>query len=625
MANLLSTAVSGLNAAQVALNTVGNNISNTNTDGYSRQIVQQVESVTQPGPQYTIGTGVDVVSVQRAYSDYLTQAVWSNNSSLQRATAYNGLAGSLNSLLSNGGDLQGSLDGLYGGFSAVANTPGVSSTRQALLGSASALTTVFNTLGQQLASQQSQVNGKIGSTVQSINSAASSIADLNARIAQSGTTGVPNNLLDQRDAMVKTLSGYLGVSSYNQPDGTVSVYSSNGQALVVGGKSYALSTARDAYDTNRTNVLDSSGTDVTSKISGGSLGALLDFRGNVLDNVQNQLGRAAVALSSSVNAQQAKGLDMNGQQGGPMFSVPSPAVLPNGGNQGSATIAASVSDVSKLTSADYVMRYDGSAWNLKTTAGQNVALTTNADGSLSADGLTLALSGTPKAGDSYLIEPTRQAASGLTMTMTDPNKIAAAAALTTSASGTNTGSAKVAGISVQDASNAALLSNAKVSFPTAGTYQVANSAGTVLASGSYTAGQTISANGWNMTLSGTPAAGDSFAVSANSNGLKDNSNALALAGLADKGVLDGAATSVIAAYGNLTTQVGTVGSQAATGLTTQTSLYNQAVSSQQSVSGVNLDEEAASMVRYQQAYQASAQVISTAQTIFGSLLNAMHG
>jgi flagellar hook-associated protein 1 FlgK len=147
----------------------------------------------------------------------------------------------------------------------------------------------------------------------------------------------------------------------------------------------------------------------------------------------------------------------------------------------------------------------------------------------------------------------------------------------------------------------------------------------VLASGAYAAGQAIAANGWSLSLSGTPAAGDSFAIGANSNGLKDNSNALALAGLADRGVLDGGTNSVVASYANLTTQVGSTGSQAATSLTTQTSLYNQAVSAQQSVSGVNLDEEAASMVRYQQAYQASAQVISTAQTIFGSLLSAMHG
>ena len=624
MSNLLNIGASGLTAAQVALNTVGNNISNVNTPGYSRQTVQQTENITTGGANYTIGSGVSVQSVQRAYSDFLTGALWNSNAGLQRATTYNNLATTLNSTLSASGNLQSALDSFYGGFSTVANTPGVASSRQSLLGSASSMVAVFNTLGQQLSAQQGQVNSQIGTTVNSINSVTSSIADLNAKIRQAGNNP-PNDLLDQRDTMVQTLSGYLGVSAYTQSDGTISIYASSGQALVSGDKSFALSTGKNAYDSSRTEVLDITGTNISNKLSGGSLGALLDYRSNVLDSVQNQLGQAAVALSSSVNTQQAKGLDLNGKQGGPMFSVPSPTVLANAGNKGSAGVTASISDVSQLTSSDYVMSYDGSKWNLQTSGGQNVALTTNADGSLSAAGLTFNVSGTAQAGDSFQIQPTRAAATGLTLTMTDPNGIAAAAALTSTAASGNTGTGSIGAVTVQDPTNAALLNKATLSFPTAGSYQVTNSSGTVLASGGYAPGQTISANGWSVTPAGTPAASDSFSIGANSNGLNDTSNALSLAALADKGVLNGGTQSVIASYGTLTTAIGTVGSQAQTNLTTQTSLYNQAMSSQQSVSGVNLDEEAASLVRFQQAYQASAQVISTSQTIFSSLLTAIHG
>jgi flagellar hook-associated protein 1 FlgK len=207
--------------------------------------------------------------------------------------------------------------------------------------------------------------------------------------------------------------------------------------------------------------------------------------------------------------------------------------------------------------------------------------------------------------------------------MTDPNGIAAAALLTSTAASANTGTGKIGSVTVQNAANAALTSNATLSFPSASTYQVTDGSGNVLSSGSYAAGQTISANGWSVTPSGTPAANDSFTIGLNSNGLKDTSNALSLAGLSNVGVLSGGSQSVIASYAQLTTNVGTVGSQAQTNLTTQTALYNQAVSSQQSVSGVNLDEEAANLVRYQQAYQASAQVISASQTIFSSLLSAI--
>jgi flagellar hook-associated protein 1 FlgK len=622
MANLLSTGVSGLNAAQVALNTVGNNITNVNTPGYSRQTVLQSENISAPGGRYTIGSGVNVDSVQRAYSDFLTSAVWSSNASMQGATTYNSLASTLNSTLSASGNLQGALDSFYGAFSTVANTPGVASSRQSLLGSATAAVTVINTLGQQLSAQQSQLNGQISGTVNSINTTASSIAALNAQISQAGNNP-PNDLLDQRDAMIQTLSGYVGVSAVSQPNGSINVYASNGQALVSGDKSYALSTGGTAYDPTRTDVFDATGTDISNKVSGGSLGALLSYRSNVLDSAQNQLGQSAVALASSVNAQQAKGMDLNGKQGGAIFNMPTPTVLPSSANKGTGSVSASITDVSQLTSSDYVMSYNGSQWNLQTTSGQAVPLTTNADGTLSAAGLTFSVPATAQAGDSFQIQPTRQASTSLAVTMTDPNGIAAAALLTSTAASANTGTGKIGSVTVQNAANAALTSNATLSFPSASTYQVTDGSGNVLSSGSYAAGQTISANGWSVTPSGTPAANDSFTIGLNSNGLKDTSNALSLAGLSNDGVLSGGSQSVIASYAQLTTNVGTVGSQAQTNLTTQTALFNQAVSSQQSVSGVNLDEEAANLVRYQQAYQASAQVISASQTIFSSLLSAI--
>ncbi|WP_199096887.1 flagellar hook-associated protein FlgK [Dyella sp. ASV21] len=622
MANLLTIGASGLNAAQVALSTVGNNISNVNTTGYSRQTVLQVQAVTAHGANYTIGSGVNVQSVQRAYSAYLTAAVWNANSSMQSATTTNNLATTLNSSLANSGSLQTALDNFYGGFSTVANTPGVASSRQALLGNASSLVTTFNTLGQQLQSQQSQINSQISTTVNSINTVAANIASLNSQIQQAGNNP-PNQLLDQRDSLVQTLSGYIGVTATNQPDGSISVYSSNGQSLVSGGNSYALSSGANAYNASRTDVFDSTGNDVSNRISGGSLGALLNYRSSVLDNAQSQLGLQAVGLASSVNAQQAKGLTANGQQGGPMFSVPTPTVQGSSANQGSASVGATISNVGQLTGSNYVMSYNGSAWSLQTTSGQNVALTSNPDGSYSADGMTFSVSGTAQAGDSFQIQPTAQASTGIAVSMTDPNNIASAALLSASPATGNTGTGKIGSVTAQNTANAALTNGVTLSFPTTGSYQVTDSTGNVLSSGAYTAGQTISANGWSVTPSGSPAAGDSFSIGLNSNGLKDTSNALAMASLSNTGVLNGGTQSIVAAYSQLTTTIGTAGSQAASNLTTQTSLYNQAVSAQQSVSGVNLDEEAANLVNYQQAYQASAQVISTAQTIFASLLTAV--
>jgi flagellar hook-associated protein 1 len=628
MSSMISIGISGLNAAQVALSTVSNNIANAGTVGYSDESVNQTESIAQNSGRLTIGSGVDVVSVQRAYSQFLTSAVWSSNSGLQGATTMNGLTSTLNSLLSNSGNLQTSLDNFYGGFGTVASSPSGSSTREAALGGASSVAGVYNTLAQQLSQQSTAVNGQIGNTVTSINNLSAQIAKLNGQIGEAGPSGTPNSLLDQRDSLVQQLAGLTGMSAVSESNGSVSVYTSAGQALVSGTQSYALTAGSNQYDPTSTDVFDSAGNDITSQLTGGTLGALINYRSNVLQTSQNLLGQSAIALASSVNGQQAQGLDLNGKQGQPIFSVGSPTVLPSSNNSsGGASVTASVSDVSKLTSSDYVLSYTGTGtgtngWSLSTTGGQSVSLAANPDGSLSADGLTFDVSGTAQKGDSYEIEPTRNAATSLAVSMTDPNGIAAAAALTATAASANTGTGKVGSISVSNASNANLLAGASVKFGAGGAYTVTDGNGNTT-TGTYTAGQPITADGWSLTLTGTPASGDSFSVAANTNGLNDNSNALSLAALSDAGVLNGGKTSVVSSYANLTTQIGTAGSQATADLTTQTNLFNQAQSSQQSVAGVNINQEAANLVQFQQAYQASAQVISTAQQLFTSLITAI--
>ncbi|MFZ0871821.1 MAG: flagellar hook-associated protein FlgK [Rhodanobacter sp.] len=628
MSSMISIGISGLNAAQVALSTVSNNIANAGTVGYSDESVNQAESITQNNGRLTIGSGVDVVSVQRAYSQFLTSAVWSSNSGLQSATTMSGLTGTLNSLLSNSGNLQTALDNFYGGFSSVASSPSTSSTRAAALGGATSVASVYNTLGQQLAQQSTSVNSQIGGTVTSINNLASQIATLNGQIGEATPSGAPNSLLDQRDSLVQQLAGLTGMSAVTESNGSVSVYTSAGQALVSGTQAYALTAGSNQYDPTSTDVFDSAGNDITSQLTGGTLGALISYRSNVLQPAQNALGQSALALASSVNGQQAQGLDLNGKQGQPIFSVGSPAVLPSSNNStGGATVTASISSVSQLTSSDYILSYTGTGtgtngWSLNTTGGQSVPLTANPDGSLSADGLTFGVSGTAQKGDSYEIQPTRNAANSLAVSMTDPNGIAAAAALTATAASANTGTGKVGSISVSNATNANLLAGASVKFGAGGAYTVTDGNGNTT-TGTYTAGQPITADGWSLTLSGTPASGDSFSVAANTNGLNDGSNATSLAGLSDVGVLNGGKTSVVNSYANLTTQIGTAGSQAASDLTTQTNLFNQAQSTQQSVAGVNINQEAANLVQFQQAYQASAQVISTAQQLFTSLITAI--
>lgn len=624
MADMLSTGVSGLLAAQVGLSTVSHNVANANTNGYSRQLVTFAARQPQGQGNFYIGTGVNTLSVQRAYSQYLNTALFSAASSQGRATTMAGLTGQINNQLSGSSNLQTSLDSFFGAMQDVANAPADASARQVLLARGSSLSSTFQALSGQFNQLSSQVQQQIGDTVNSINSDSQAIAKLNGLIrTSSATNGVqPSDLLDQRDALVKKLSAEVGISVVAQNDNTIGVYAGNGQALVTGTLAHALGTAPNIYDATRQEVIGvDSGSVLSGRLGGGTLGALLDFRGNVLDPAQNQLGRAAQALAGTVNAQHAQGVDLQGAIGGTFFNVAGPTVQTANTNLGSATLAASIGNLGALTGQDYVLRYDGSAWSLRDSNGASVPMSGSgtAASPFQAGGLKLVLGGgAAAAGDSFRIQPSRNGAASFAVAITDPNKIAAAAALTATAASSNTGTAVPGSISVTNPADPNLFVSSTIVFTSPTSYSI--NGGPAQA---YTPGQPVSQNGWSLPLTGTPAAGDSFSVQSNQNAIGDNSNALALGKVANLGVLDSGVTSVGRAYAQMVAQVGSAGALAKDDLTTQQATYQQALQSQQSVSGVNLDEEAANMVRYQQAYQASAQVITSANNMFAALLTAV--
>lgn len=620
MADLLGTGISGLLASRVALDTTGHNIANASTPGYSRQTVQFAARAPERAGNYFIGQGVDVVGVQRSYSQFLTGALWSQDSSLQRATTFSQLTDGLNNLLGGSNNVQTALDGFYASLQDAANNPASTPTRQALLGKAASLAGTFQTLDRQLGQQASQINQQIINGVAGINGLAQGIADLNQQIERQAAGGnPPNDLLDQRDQLLQQLSEQVGITTSTQGN-AVNVFTGNGQTLVNGGTALSLQTAPDPYDATRVNVVSASGAIVDGQLQGGTLGGLLDYRGSVLEPARNQLGQVAVAFASAVNAQHRQGMDLDGNLGGDLFTLPSPQVLAAGGNTGGANLAAGIANTGALTANDYLLRFDGTNWTASTAGGNPVGVsgTGTAADPLAFDGLHVVVTGAAAAGDSFKVQPTRAAAGGIQLAVTDPNQLALAAPVKAIAGGANQSS--VGTLQVTDIGDAGLLAPTQISFTSATTYSV-NGAGSF----AFAAGTPIAMNGWSLTLDGTPAAGDSFSISANSGGAGDNSNALALGKTADLGVLAGGTVSAGTAYASLVAGTGTTGAQAQTNLSAQTSLFQQAQQVQQSVAGVNLDEEAGNLVRFQQSYQAAAQVIATANTVFNTLINAVRG
>jgi flagellar hook-associated protein 1 FlgK len=630
---MLSTAVSGLLAFQTALDTTSNNISNVDTPGYNDELTNFATASATATNNGWIGNGVTVTGVVNQYNQFLATQANSAASGYNQFNTLSTLAANINNLFSDPSTgLSATLQNFSNAVQTMADSPSSSSARQAVLTQAQTLISQFNSYQSSLDSLQSQVTSQLGSEASTVTSLGQQIASLNKQIVaaeQNGAGQAPNQLLDEQENLISQLSQDVNVNTVTQSDGSVNVFVGNGQPLVVGGTSSTLTAGADQFNSGQPQIslqTASGNVDITGSISGGTLGGLLQFQEQMLTPGENALGQAAVTLSSLVNQQNEAGLDLNGDPGQALMSVGSPAALASSNNTGTASVSASITDLGSLTTSNYYLKYNGSAWNLvDTTSGVATSLTTSTSGgvtTLTGAGLTMTVTGTAKAGDEFLVEPTANAVQGLALTTNDPAKIAAASPLVSSAASANAGTATIQSASVPNLS-AWTQGDYTVSFSTPTAYTVTDAGGATVASGTYTSGTAISFEGINLTLTGTPAAGDSFAVNYNANDAGDNSNALLLANVMNVKVLNGGSESLADAVNSYVGTVGTQTSQAQNGATAQQSAMQSAQTAEQSVSGVNLDQEAANMVQYEQAYQAAAQLIAASQTLFNSLLGAV--
>ena len=629
MSNVFGISVSALQAFQAAINAASNNVANASTPGYDRETVNLTEALPQSNGSATVGAGVVVAGISRAYSQAAASQLNTSQSTLGQLTALQSYTSQIDNLFgTNAGGLSTALQSFYSAWSDVANNPTSTASRQALLGQAQSVATSIQNDSSQLNALNSDVNGRINADVTQINSIATQISALNQQIVVStGQNGgqQPNELLDQRDQLLSNLSQLVGVTTTTDSNGSLNVFVGNGQPLVLQGQTTALTTVGNQFNASQLEISTSAlnGTPISAGITSGDLGGLLSARTQVINPALNQLGQVATALSQTVNSQQAQGLDLKGQFGAAIFSTPAAGAVASSKNTDATTASVSVTDVGALTANDYVLSYNAGAYSLtRSSDGSSVALSGNgtAASPLTADGLSIVLSGTPAAGDQFLIQPTAGAASSLKVLLSDPSKIAAAGAVQTSASNANTGDATISAGSVLDAANPNLLNAVTIQFTSATTYSVNGGANTA-----YTDGGNIDVNGWEVQISGAPASGDVFTIKSNAGGTGDNRNALAAANQQTTGILGNGTTSITGAVSAMITGLGSQAQQINTAQTAQTAINSQAVANVQSVSGVNLDEEAASLLQWQQAYQAAAQALTIGNSLFTTLINSVNG
>jgi flagellar hook-associated protein 1 FlgK len=645
--SMFYTGLSGLNAAQAALVTTGHNTANVNTPGYNRQTAQIASAggVNNPGVGF-FGNGAKVVDVSRSYDQFLTSQLNQAQSANQSLTTYSAQISQIDNLLANQtAGLAPQLQTLFSHVQAVANNPADPAARQQLISSSQALANQFRSMDQYLTGLNANVNDQVSGSVDQINTYTQQIAGLNKQMATfSSPTGgqAPNDLLDQRDQLLNELGKLVGTKVVVQDGGQFNVYMGNGQSLVLGDKATRLAAVSSASDPARTAVatVNAAGKTVEmreSMVSGGSLGGLLQFRSETLAPAQNALGRMAISLADTFNAQQKLGMDLNGAMGTDFFSQASPGVIPNSGK-----LTPEFFDTSKLTTSDYRVDVTGTSSFTVTRLSDNTVV--NPDSKTGAyDGVKLKLDGTVVAGDSFLLQPTRTGARDLTVRISDPAKVAAASPIITGNTAGNLGSGSISAGTVKaaylttplDADDVMLAydstNNSLSGFPAGAVVTVTPASGvpdsaspyTIATTGtpvSYSAGATMSFNGITVTISGTPANNDTFTIAKNTGGVSDGRNALLLGALQNKKTLDNGTASVSDAYRQLVSTVGNKASQLQIANTAQTSLTTQIRSAQQSVSGVNQDEETANLLMFQQMYQANAKVIQTASTLFDTVL-----
>jgi flagellar hook-associated protein 1 FlgK len=633
--SVLSIGVTGLNAAQMGLVTTGHNIANAATPGFSRQQIVQSTNIAQLTGSGYLGQGTSVDTVRRVYNQFLASQVMGAETTAAQLDAYSGEIQQIDNLLADpSAGLSPALQAFFRGVADVAANPASIPSRQSMLSAATALTTRLQSLDSRLAEVREGVNSQLTSAIGEINSIAGRIASLNNRIvlAQSaGQNTPPNDLLDQRDRLLGELNKLVRTATSVQDDGSINVFVGNGQPMVVGAQSYQLAAVQDPFDPTRITVgyVTTTGTVrlQESLLSGGTLGGLLAFRNETLDPAQNALGRVALGLAATFNAQHQLGQDLTGALGGDFFRTPAPLVLASSQNSGTASVGATVTDVGRLTTSDYLLSYDGANYTLRrlsdntSWSGVSVAALNTA---IAGEGFSVSLTAGIAAGDAFKILPTRAGARDIGVAVADVRSIAAAAPIRTAAPLSNTGTATVSAGTVDGPppANANLQHTVTLTFTGAGTFDVVdNTAGTTLASGvAYSSGADISYNGWTIQITGVPAAGDQFTVGANSGGVADNRNALLLGQLQTRNLLAGGSASYQSAYSQLVSAVGNKAREIQVTLTAQQNLVKQASDAQQAMSGVNLDEEAANLIRYQQAYQASAKVIAIASKLFDTLL-----
>jgi len=523
--------------------------------------------------------------------------------------------------------------------------------------------------------QKTVVNEQLEIFSGEANNLIKSISELNGQIAAVDGTAQESgssSLYNERDKAIRDLSELIDVETLDGPNGSKQVYMGTGEALVMENGAFNLFSMRGDPDPNFKELhLDVQGgkavaLEVDVDKLKGKIGGLLAFRDDILVPAQNQLGQMGLALADSFNQQNRLGMDGNGELGGDIFKIPDTPTFAYQANTGSSSMTATLESGkgSEIPASDFIVTYtsattveiqpiDNKGEVLGSPSTANVVGGVIDSSTLTGGesfGLELNVSGTAVAGDQFQLKLNSQAASNLELATNRPEDLALASPIRTANDINNISDASISGGNVTDTATSAgitqgpppSLTNGDISIVKTANlneYTVSDGSGpattftiTPPAEGMLSqAGAPYDTYGFDFDIEGTPATGDAFTLEFNTGGFDDNRNGLKLADLQNndlvrQNVVSGTNAdnhkTFNQAYAGLVTDVGVITNQAKTNGAAFEALAEQSEAWYESLSGVNLDEEAANLLRFQQSYAASAQVLATARTVFDTLLSA---
>lgn len=646
MADILNIGIRGMLAYQAALAITSGNIGNVKTPYYARREVIFSEDL--------YGSGVNIGDVRRIYDESTSRYLMQSNSSLNmNSTLYSNIS-DLESLL--GSDANVENKSTIGTFikDAIAalrdlnsNTSSIQS-RTAYLNKLNALTNRFNAIGNEIDQKNRITNQSIENDVNQVNQISQKIAELNKQISNSQGQDI-SALLDLREEQVQELSKYIDFSTRIDDRGSMAITLSDGMSLVLGSQSSTLSTQNDPANPEKLIIKLNTGstiTDITNDIKGGEIAGLYQSQ-SLLHQTQNALGRLSLAIMSTMNAQNKLGADYNGSLGGNIFKdINTPEamlnrVINNGNNTGTEAMTVSITDVTQLKASDYKLVFDTPTHFTVTRLSDNATVSSGAVSSLpqsiNVDGMSINInSGTIAAGDQFTISPNRGGAGAMKVTLTDPKLLALGWPVKAESNSSNRGTGAVKVDSITDTTNAAfsipgqLNPPIRIEFLSDTSYQIvdANTSSVIEGPITYdpnTGGQVFPTAGsydpgYRISLSGQIKAGDKFDIGYNNNIASDNRNGLALESLYQQGILEGGSMSFGNGYNLLSSDVSIQVNSAKVSAKSSEAIYQKAYGQYTAVSGVDIQEELGNIALYNECYQATAQILQVAKSVFDTII-----